>query len=88
MNTTTKTSPSAIARIIKKDVGYPTVPWGWEGVNVSKGAIKGTVAIDCNFEVPGRGVSRMRNICDVLAAKGYTIVVQPSGTYAIVGRGE
>ena len=84
--TTTNTTPAAIARIIKKDIGFPTVPWGELGVHVSRGALKGTVFIDCNFSAHSTARRRMTTIAEDLRAKGYTVSVTEDGVTAHVSK--
>jgi len=80
------TNPSAIARIIKKECGFPTVPWGWKGVNVSKHALPGHVYIEADFDLEAKARRRIAVIADTLRAKGYDVRVAENGTTCSVGK--
>lgn len=80
------TTATAIARIVKKDIGFPTVPWGELGVHVTKGARKGTVFIDCNFSAHSTARRRMATIAEGLRAKGYSVSVTEDGVTAHVSK--
>lgn len=80
------TTAAAIARIIKKDIGFPTVPWGWDGIQVSKGAVTGTVFVDANFPLEATARRRIAAVAEGLRAKGYEVRVGDNGITCIVAK--
>lgn len=80
------TSPSAIARIIKRDAGFSTVPWGRLGLSVTTGAISGSVYVESNFPSETTSRNRMDTVVETLRAKGYDVRVTSDGIAAHVSK--
>lgn len=67
-------SAPAIARLIKSELGMPTVPdFSREGIRVQRGALTDTVHVHGQFELVGMGNRRVARIAAMLETKGYTV---------------
>lgn len=89
MNATAfRTSAAAVARLIREEMGIHTDSniLRSDVVRVSKGALKGTAVVICDFEIEGRARRRMAMIAEVLRDRGFEVEVWDDGTSATVSR--